>query len=798
MPSISNTFIKLLLISLVEMLLACDGSDSRRTGYLEEGKALFKAGEYKKARIAFDNAASVAPENSESRYQIAEELSKLGDMQDALDQYQIIVKQDAKHLNARVKLGQLYLLMSKNDEAEKMAREALALDGENTGALVLMGGVLSAQNNSDAAFVKAEQALQKKPDDIPAILLLASLNAKIGKVDKAISLLQHNIEKYPDNVAQRLLLANLYVQIKKLPKARESLESIIKIEPKQLIHRKRLAMFFIDSNQLDLAENVLRATVDDLPEDAQAKLNLVEFLATKRTPEVAIAELIPMIDEQPDAFELRFKLADLQFAQKQLHDVEETLQETVSLAKESRKADRARNKLARFYLARQRVKEASTLITEVLANDPGDVEALALRGEIALADNRVVEAITGFRAILNDQPDNIKVLKLLSAAHLINKNPVLARENLEKVLALTPKDEAARLDLVNLLVQMGEAQLAGQQLDAVFKLNPNSKNGMEVLFKIYLAQQQWPQAQQVAKQLENNFPDEAVGYYLSGLAYQAEAKFDKSIPRFTLALQKQPQSVEPLNQLINSYLQLKQSDKALNKLNEIVKAQPDHFFAYNLMGGVYTHAKKFNDAAVAFQKAIAIKPEWTKPYRNLALINRLQKKPAEAVKVLTTGIKNTTNAAELINDLAQIYHENGEHGKVIALYEEVYKQNPDSLSALNSLAGYMAAYAKDSASLKRLVQLAGPLAQSNDPYLLDTAAWIAYKQDDYEKAKQILLKVHTLKPDIAASNYHLGMVYLKLGDKPQAKDYLQKAIDSKADFNGLNEAKESLKTLAAN
>ncbi len=797
MPSTSNRFIKLLLISLMNMLLACEGSDSRWTGYLEEGKALYKAGEYKKARIAFNEAAAVEPDNIQTRFQIAEELIKLGDIQDAIGQYQIIVQQDAKHVKARVKLGQVYLLMAKIAEAESMAKEALALDGENTEAIVLMGGVLAAQNNSDAAFVKAEQALQKKPADISATLLLASLNAKTGRADKAISLLKDNIDKYPDNVAQRLSLANLYLQTKALPKARETLESILKIEPKQLIHRKRLAMLLIDGNQLDLAESVLREAVNDLPEDAQAKLNLVEFLAAKRSQEVAIAELIPMIDEQPGNDDLRFKLADLQFAQKKFDDVEMTLKEVLGLAKADRQASKARNKLARFYLVSQQVGRAKALVKETLANTPDDVDALVLQGEIALADNRVVEAITGFRAILNEQPDNIKVLKLLSAAHLINKNPVLAKENIEKVLAMAPNDEAARLDLVSLLVQTGNAQQADQQLNALFKLNPNSKNGLEALFKIYLAQQQWAQARQVAKQLENNYPDEAVGYYLSGLAYQAEGQFDKSIPRFSLALQKQPQSVEPLNQLVNSYLQLKQADKALKKLNEIIKAQPSHFFAYNLMGGVYTHAKKYSDAAAAYQKAIAIKPEWTKPYRNLALINRLQKKPDEAIKILTAGIGKTRNAAELINDLAQIYHEKGEHDKVIALYEEVHKQNPDSLSAINSLASYIANYAKDSGSLKRLEQLVEPLAQSKDPYLLDTAAWVAYKQDDYEKAKQILLKVHGLKPDIAASNYHLGMAYLKLGDKPHAKDYLQKAVDSKVDFIGVNEAKALLKTLAS-
>ena len=41
----------------------------------------------------------------------------------------------------------------------------------------------------------------------------------------------------------------------------------------------------------------------------------------------------------------------------------------------------------------------------------------------------------------------------------------------------------------------------------------------------------------------------------------------------------------------------------------------------------------------------------------------------------------------------------------------------------------------------------------------------------------------------------MGMVYFKQGDKIAAKDYLQKAIDKKTDFNGLSEAKETLKVL---
>ena len=107
-----------------------------------------------------------------------------------------------------------------------------------------------------------------------------------------------------------------------------------------------------------------------------------------------------------------------------------------------------------------------------------------------------------------------------------------------------------------------------------------------------------------------------MGYFLSGLAFQAEGKIDKSVPAFENALAKQPDAIEPLTQLIKSYLALKQPDKALAKLNEIIKQQPKNFVAYNLLGGVYLSDKKFSDAISAFKKAVSIKPEWSTPLSN--------------------------------------------------------------------------------------------------------------------------------------------------------------------------------------
>ncbi len=780
-----------LLLGLLSTLIACDGVNEQ----IEEGKRLYKAGDYKQAQLVFDKVIASDAENNQTRYKLAEALSKLGELQDAAKQYQAIANQDAKHVMARVKLGQIYLLTSNIDAAEKMANEALTLDAENIDAMVLLGGVLAAKNNSDAAFVKAETALQKKPDDIGATILLASLNARTGKLEKAIALLLNIVNKHPDNVASRLMLVKSYSQHNERDKAGEILQALVKIEPKQIDHRKRWVAFLLSNKQLDHAEKVIRAAVTDLPEDEQAKLMLVEFLATKKSPEAAIAELLPMLKENAGNYELRFKLAELQWAKKQPIQVEETLKEIIALDKQGFQSVKARSKLARLYLAAKRINDAKSLVKELLTENADDLAALTLRGEIALAENRIADAITDLRTVVAEQPKNIAVLKLLSTAHLINKDKILARENIAKVVEFAPEDETARLDLVNLLLQGGDKEQATQQLNTLFKLNPNSKKGLDALFKIHAAQAQWEQALQVAKQMERAYTDDAMGYYLSGLVYQATGKFEQSNASLALALQKQPQAVEPLAQMVSNYLASKQPEKGLNKLHEVLKNQPKNFYAYNLMGDIYRRGNKYSDAINAYQQVLTIKQDWSMPYRNIALINILQQHPNDAKATLRQGINSAAEPLELVADLVALYHQDKEQQKIIDLYEEMMKKKPDSLNLLNNFASYLADYGNSDETLVRAAKLVEPYVETTDPYLMDTVAWIAYKQGNYEKASQLLLKTIELTPESAVSHYHLGMTYFKQGDKIHAKESLQKAIKLAEDFNGLAEAKEILNTL---
>ena len=80
------------------------------------------------------------------------------------------------------------------------------------------------------------------------------------------------------------------------------------------------------------------------------------------------------------------------------------------------------------------------------------------------------------------------------------------------------------------------------------------------------------------------------------------------------------------------------------------------------------------------------------------------------------------------------------------------------------------------------------------PHIQDTGAWVYYRQGEYEKARELLSRVEGKAGDNPAMSYHLGMIYLKLGEKAKARKNLQQALNSKEPFHHREEAKKALRT----
>ena len=97
--------------------------------------------------------------------------------------------------------------------------------------------------------------------------------------------------------------------------------------------------------------------------------------------------------------------------------------------------------------------------------------------------------------------------------------------------------------------------------------------------------------------------------------------------------------------------------------------------------------------------------------------------------------------------------------------------------------------------MRRAQSLTASFADSKNPLLVDTLAWLQYKMKNYQQAVSLLQSV--LKDNMPAPElrYHLGMAYLKSGATDKAKIELTRATETKAQYPGRDEAEAELKKL---
>jgi len=433
----------------------------------------------------------------------------------------------------------------------------------------------------------------------------------------------------------------------------------------------------------------------------------------------------------------------------------------------------------------------------VLAENARDNDALTLRGTLLLNEGDAASAIADLRTVLRDSPTNAGAVRLLARAHLLNKEPELAIDVLRQGIEANPGAATLGLDLANIHASQSKVDEALAALDGVLEKNPNEPSALEGKFKILVYRKEFPAALEVAERLKAARPDDVRGYHFAGLVRQAQGDMEASIGEFQSALDRQPDAVQPLSQLIKSYLVLERRDDAVTKLEEVIAAQPNHYVAHNLLGELHLAAKEKDQAEAEFKAAIEGNPKWPIPYRNLASVYASIDRRDEAVALMKEGIEATGGAGLLLTGLATYFEQTGDLDSAIAEYEKALAERPDSALAANNLAMMLAEYRDDKANLERARELVMPLRNSNQAAYLDTVGWIEYKLGDYEQARLFLEKAVEGAPEAGLMHYHLGMAYFALGNGVSARDHLTRAVESTVDFKGKDEARETLAKLDA-
>jgi tetratricopeptide (TPR) repeat protein len=296
-------------------------------------------------------------------------------------------------------------------------------------------------------------------------------------------------------------------------------------------------------------------------------------------------------------------------------------------------------------------------------------------------------------------------------------------------------------------------------------------------------------AETTARQMIAVKDQRGLGEFQLARILQAQKKYSEAERAFRAAIAQRPDDLLPLDGLVQTLVAAGKPDTAITELKSFLKTHPDQNQARYLLGVV--HARQ-GDAAAArplFEALTRAAPQVAVYYMALAGIEPTAEK---RMATLRRGLAAIPDSIELGQLLAGDYLQAGRPEDAIQVYEKLAVKNPGSEVLANNLASLLLDYRTDKDSLQRALQLVTPFASSTDPALLDTLGWAHYRNADAAQAVRLLERAAAGSGQSAQIRYHLGMAYLGISNRVGAKAELARAVASKSDYPGLDEARETL------
>ncbi|MBU1192069.1 MAG: tetratricopeptide repeat protein [Gammaproteobacteria bacterium] len=239
-------------------------------------------------------------------------------------------------------------------------------------------------------------------------------------------------------------------------------------------------------------------------------------------------------------------------------------------------------------------------------------------------------------------------------------------------------------------------------------------------------------------------------------------------------------TLDQVMQLASKHQQAGELPQAETLLRQILKVQPKHPYALQLLG-VIAHQVGQVDAAIKhLSEAISIMPNVAQFHSNCAEMCRQVGRLDDAVQYGENAVKLDANSAQAHSNLGIAYYDRGELEKAEVCQQRALKINPTMPQALNNLGSIQ----RDRKHYPAAIEWYKKAIAHNPTYLesANNLGAVLTESERPEEAVPVLLQVIKARPGYAEAHCNIACAFLAMEDFKRAAVGFKKAIELKPDY----------------
>jgi tetratricopeptide (TPR) repeat protein len=439
--------------------------------------------------------------------------------------------------------------------------------------------------------------------------------------------------------------------------------------------------------------------------------------------------------------------------------------------------------LARTYLQSGNSKQAMTELDEAVRLSPGFVEAVLLHAELHLKNGDAQSVVQELQTLNKMMPALIPGNILLAQAYQMLGRLDEAVAVIEGEVKRSPQDGSYQAMLGLVLRQQNKLNESRKAFEKALDLAPGNSAIIEQLVDLDIMNKAYADADHRVQQFKQKQPESAAAYYLDGKVAAAEGKYDQAQAALFKAIELDPNESRAYDLLIPVYARSDKLPDALNRLTGILAKRPDDVRALLLSGLIYDRLKDTDKAREAYEKVLKLAPNTVPALNNLAYIyaeklNDLKRASELAQKARALAPSDTS----VLDTLGWIDYRQGNYQQAANLLGQSAANYPDGAEIQYHLG--MANYMMGRTDVARAALQNAVAATDDFPGKDEARRRLVMLDDQRSQTIPVATLEASLKeqPNDPLTLLRLGEAYERGGSMAKAAEVFERALAANPKF----------------